>query len=102
MSDQQDPEVPADGYSPDEVRRNRRNILLWTTGFIICFWLMAPPQGAIVLTVMAVGFALICIRLFASRSSTKLGDDFAGSGDRVPPRTMGTILGYLYRGFRND
>ena len=91
-----------DAYSGEEIRQNRRSILLWTAGFLVFFWTMTPVPAAIALTVLSLLVALLFMKLFASHSATKLGDDFAGSGKRVHPRTMGVILGYLYRGFRND
>ena len=91
-----------DGYSREEIRQNRRNILLWSVGFLLFFWSTTPTNAAIVLTVLTLLMALLFVKLFGSHTATKLGDDFAGSGKRVHPRTMGVILGYLYRGFRND
>jgi hypothetical protein len=105
QNEMQDDEPEVDPSSTDyttaELKRNRRNILLWTAGFVAFFW-FAARDAAVILTAITVGVSLICLKLFASQSASKLGDDFAGSGKRVQPRTMGTILGYLYRGFRND
>ena len=90
-------------YSGDELQRNRRNIFLGTFGFILISWMTADTlNAAVALTVVGLLGALILVKLFATRSASKLGDDFAGSGKQVHPRTMGTVLGYLFRGFHHD
>lgn len=87
-------------YSHRELRSNRTTIVLFTIGFIVCSWVFSSGTGAIVLTVIGLVTAAIFWRLFASPTAVKLDDDSVGMGKDVGPVTMGTILGYLYNGFK--
>lgn len=96
-----DPATSNNGnYAHNELKTNRRTIVLATIGFIICSWLYSPGSGAIVLTILAIIVAAIFWWLFASRSAVKLDEDSPGMGKQVGPLTMGTILGYLHNGFK--
>lgn len=88
----------AGGYTGAEIRRNRRNIVLWTMGILVFFWCTIPPVGAIAVTLVVLPAGLLCLKLFASDSSIKLDENSPGTGKSVPPRLMGGIVGYFFMG----
>lgn len=100
---QQQP-VDAD-YSQQEIETNRFWNLFLTLAALIGVWTMwgfnsLPFGGAVALSVMILIFSWLYRWLFASNAAVKLDEDSAGSGRRVGPSTMGTILGYLNDGFK--
>ena len=101
------PEVPENpDYSRTELRKNRQRIFAATLAFIVASWVYVlrasmDAGGGVALTIIALLTASIFLWLFASSSSTKLDENSAGAGQTVEPRTMGTILGYLFNGFKN-
>ena len=101
------PEVPENpDYSRTELRQNRQRIFATTLAFIVASWVYVwtgsmDPGGGVALTIIALITAAIFLWLFASSSSTKLDENSAGAGQTVEPRTMGTILGYLFNVFKN-
>lgn len=99
-------ELPADAdYTLEEIETNRFWNLFFTLAALIGIWLMwgfnsLPLGGAVALSVMVLIFSFLYRWLFASNAAVKLDEDSAGSGKRVGPVTMGTILGYLNDGFK--
>jgi hypothetical protein len=92
-------------YSWEEIKTNRGWNLYFTGASVILVWVMVslerlPLGGAVVLSLIIVICSWLYRVLFASNTASKLGDDFVGSGKRVGPITMGTILGYLNDGFK--
>ena len=99
-------EVPADAdYTLQEIETNR----FWNRFFALAalsgVWLMwgfnsLPFGGALALSAMILICSFLYRWLFASNTAAKLDENSAGSGKRVGPVTMGTILGYLNDGFK--
>lgn len=99
-------EANVDGdYSPEEIRTNRFWNVFFTLAALGVVWIMFAVQslpfgGAVALSVMILIFSWLYRWLFASNTAAKLDENSAGSGKRVGPVTMGTILGYLNDGFK--
>ncbi len=92
-------------YTPQEISRNRNWNRVLTIACIGGVWVARQQDslttsGAIAATIAILVFSLVYRVLFASPSSVKLDENSAGSGKRVKPLTMGTILGFLYDGFK--
>ena len=93
-------------YSRTELNKNRVAIVTGFVAFLVGSWtcvLMGDMQvgGAVALTVVGAIVTVLLGWLFASESSVKLDENSVGMGKDVKPRTMGTILGWLYDGFRH-
>lgn len=98
--------VPISGdYSEEEIRTNGLwnlvllGLALIMIGIMYLFGGLAPG-GAVVFAVMVLTFSWLYQRLFASSDAAKLDENSPGSGKRVGPLTMGTILGFLNDGFK--
>lgn len=92
-------------YSHEEIARNRFWNLFFTLAALIGVWTMwafdsLPFGGAVAISVMILICSWLYRWLFASNAAVKLDENSAGSGKRVGPVTMGTILGYLNDGFK--
>ena len=92
-------------YTPQEITRNRiwnRTLTIGCLGGILVVWMIKSitTPGAITMAVAVLILSWIYRILFASPTSVKMDENSAGSGKRVGPSTMGTILGFLYDGFK--
>ena len=92
-------------YTPAEISRNRLANVAVTFGLLAGIWVgwyvgYFITAAAVWLTIITLTVAILYRRLFASRGARKLSEDSPGMGKRVKPKTMGTILGYLFDGFR--
>ena len=92
-------------YTSEELRTNRFWNVLGTLLVLCAIWGFfvsgtVSLGGAIVVSFLTLIAASVYRALFASESATKLDENSLGSGKRIKPRTMGTILGYLFDGFR--
>lgn len=101
-----EPDSPVDAeYTAEEIETNRFWNRFLALAALIGVWLMwgvgsLPLGGAVVLSIMVLIAAYLYRWLFASNTAAKLDENSAGSGKRVGPVTMGTILGYLNDGFK--
>ena len=99
-------EVPPDAdYSLDEIQTNRFWNTFVSAALLIGIWVgcacgVLPLAGAVALSVLLLICAWLYRWLFASNAAAKLDENSAGSGKRVGPVTMGTIIGYLNDGFK--